>query len=158
MQIHDKYNLMQTLLSAAKDSQNEECALSVGIIHTSVPDKCCEILDYCLVDVVGGARRRYSLTIPKEMSYALISLCQKTGQVPIIIHTHPKCLNDIPVNFSPQDIKFINRFVEIASAHSNIKYCLFIVTDGIGIEYCLFDTLNMTYRYERGLLNESYKF
>lgn len=153
MQIYDYCNLLPALISQAKSDGNEKCAVSVGNVKTETERCCCDITDYCFVESVGGISKRFLSTVPKKISYALISLCQKTGQTPIIVHTHPEQKDGASVSFSEQDFRFIERFAALAAKHK-INCCLFIVTDGTGMESCLVQTTNMMYSREKGNLYE----
>lgn len=156
MKIYDNCNLFSELLVAMEISKKEKCALSVGSVDASSNGYSCIIEDYCFSDSVGGESDAYFSTVPCEFSFALLSLCKKTGKTPIIIHTHPKMKLDENVRFSCQDVRFMKSFAAVAKKQ-DIRKSLFIVTDGIGLEFCMVDGTDEAYIYERGVLDEELK-
>ena len=156
MKLYDNFNLFAELLAAAEINRKEKCALAVGSMNQLFDDCDCIIDDYCFADSIGGESKMYLSTVPCEFSVALMALCKKTGQIPIIIHTHPLIPEKADVCFSDQDVKFIKSFAWTAQKQG-IDKTVFVVTDGIGMESCIADGMAENYLYERGVLDEKVK-
>ena len=134
---------------AQNDSSCEHCA--VAIAENKVSEKGCQysVVDYCMIEDIGGKTNTGSTTIPKAVTCALINTCKNTKKIPVIIHTHIFGYeHSDPLSFSPQDMSFIKKFSQYVSEIGNIPVCIFIVTNGDKVLYCYSDIGNMKYYFK----------
>lgn len=127
----------------------EHCAIAVAkpIFKENTYEY--HLSDYCMIEDVGGITNDSVSTIPREVSYSLLNICKKTSQIPTIIHTHIFGYEySMPVNFSPQDMCFIEKFAYYATKLETISDCLFIVTNGIDTTFCKVNLDNMDYYFQ----------
>jgi len=128
---------------AQSDYSCEHCA--VAIAESKISKKGCQysIIDYCMIEDVGGKTNTGSATIPKTVTCALVNACKNTKKIPVIIHTHILGYeNADPLKFSPQDMSFIKKFSQYASEIGSIPACIFIVTNGNEVLCCYCDMEN----------------
>lgn len=112
---------------ASTDHHCEHCAVAIA----DGTDAECRIYSYCMVQDVGGETNCNFSVLPRRVSYALLSLCSKKKEVPVILHTHIMGYEySKPLEFSPQDEEFADRFIMIARRMGNIPGCAFIVLNG----------------------------
>ena len=146
MQIIDDHNLIDNYRKLALEKNNvEHCAVAIG---RKLPGQlsCYEIEDYCSICELGGRTTQNSVIIPWKISYALIKVCIKNKNIPIIMHTHTSQSEEISfVSFSDIDQKFINSFYSSAKDCGFFSTCLFLVTDGNSVMACEKNQFNENY-------------
>lgn len=112
---------------ALKDCRCEHCAIAIA----DETDHECRLYSYCMVQDLGGETSSSFTVIPRRVSYALLNLCNKEKKIPVILHTHIVGYEySKPLGFSPQDIEFVNKFLNVAKRMESIFGCLFIVMNG----------------------------
>lgn len=122
---------------ASEDYSCEHCAVAVAS-ENNIGFRLCT---YCMVQDVGGRTNEGSSTIPKKVSYALLKICSKERNVPVILHTHILGYeHSKPLEFSPQDMEFADKLAKVAKNMGNIPACGFIVMNGEDIA-CFFMNL-----------------
>lgn len=148
MKVKDKCGIIKKITILAKEeSELEHGAFAVGKVLETEDAKKCLLFDYCMIEEIGGEEQESHVKIPTKLSHVLIQNCKKEKNIPVILHTHKPCLGK-NVSFSPPDMKFMKQFSFHAAKISNISECLFIVTDGVSIAYCLWNLTNMCYILE----------
>lgn len=134
IKIIDECGLLKQMKQfAVEDMEKEHGAIAI----LRKKDTEFEITDCCMIEEVGGEMKQFSIVIPTKISYLLLEYCEKQQQIPFIVHTHT--VNGTwkeGVDFSPQDISFIDEFVKFAK-DKKIAYCLFAVIDYKSQMYCL---------------------
>lgn len=149
MRIKDKCGIIEKMITLAnKESEQEHGAFAVGKALETGNLKKYILFDYCMIEEIGGEEQESHVKIPAKLSHVLIQTCKKEGNLPVILHTHKPYLGK-SISFSPPDIKFMEQFSLHARKNGNISDCLFIVTDGISIAYCLWDLTDMCYTLEK---------
>ena len=99
-----------------------------------------EISDFCDFSKLGIFGKKDRLFMPRKLTNGFVRLCDEKGFCPVHIHTHEFMHDrDYTLTFSPIDYKFIDRFLSYASKFSSIRYCYFIVTDGVNVSMCVSD-------------------
>lgn len=141
MQISDLCGVNKEVTYLARSRNGtEHCAIAIGRISLD-GDINIEILDYCLVEELGGAVGKETVVIPKDIAFSVLNLCKKNKYIPIIIHTHEYSGGD--VSLSILDKKYIDSFSKLAFKIGGIPFCLFAVTDSKTIQYCMEDIAKM---------------
>ena len=116
---------------ALKDYSREHCAMVIAS-QTGEEYRLCS---YCMIQDVGGSTKNQFSVIPRKVSYALLSVCNKRKMIPMILHTHILGYeNSKPLCFSPQDIEFADKFITMARQMENIPGCGFVVMNGEDIK------------------------
>lgn len=143
MRINDLCGVNEKMICIAQSMDGmEHCAIAIGNISLDA-DMSIEILDYCLIEEIGGSIGKETVTIPKSVTCSIMSICNKNNFIPIIIHTHPYSGGN--VSLSIEDKKFIDSFSKLASKIGGIPFCLFAVTDSKTIQYCMEDIDKMAH-------------
>lgn len=140
---------------AQQDFTCEHCAIATAQIEDFAENLKCRINDFCMIQDVGGKTNEFASTIPNKVSYSLLDICKKKDQIPVILHTHIEGHDySQPLKFSPQDMSFIEQFTKYAAKSTNIQACVFIVTNGKDIVYCLRTLNDMQYYFQKEINNE----
>ncbi len=124
---------------ALKDCGREHCAIAIAEEAANG----CRLYSYCMVQEIGGETNSQVSIIPRRVSYALLSLCNKEKKIPVVLHTHIFGYEySKPLGFSPQDAEFANKFIKVAKRMGNIPGCAFIVLNGEDL-LAFFENLEM---------------
>lgn len=148
MHIEDKCRIIEKMIKLAKEENGREHGVLAEASVLQEENRISYVLiDDCMIEEVGGKEQETCVRIPAKLSYVLIQNCKKTGNIPVIIHTHIKSNHGKKenVSFSLPDMRFMEQFSLYAAKTGGIPECLFIVTDGESIAYCLWDLVNMSY-------------
>ena len=138
MHIEDNCGILHKLIEISqKENDREHGALAIAEITTQKNKEIYYLVDSCMVNEIGGEEKKNRVIIPARISYILLLRFKKEGKIPVIIHTHSVVGSNKEQNvrFSPPDIEFMKKFSMYAANMGDIHRCLFILTDGVSIEY-----------------------
>ena len=142
--VYDKCGVIERLCREIIEKPDlEHCALAIADAKTTRHEINHFLIDYCMLEDVGGKTTDSFTSIPREVSFSLLRHCKRANKVPVVLHTHVMGYEySDPLGFSPQDMQFISRFTRFAKETFSLSDSLFIVMNGNSIVYCWEDDSN----------------
>lgn len=155
MIINDKSGLVQHLKELIKlDEKIEHCVIGVADVVYINGIYEFNIIDHCKTMEFGGTTDIFEVTIPKNVIGALVSICKKQDMIPIIAHSHVSAHSSVTgytfaeeLQFSPQDMNYIHKFVSYLNSNSKCNFCIFVLAKEQKILYCIIDIKQNQYMY-----------